>query len=46
MTLTRRHALALALAAASLPAAGRAQGAREVVEMSIGSPDAPGSKRK
>lgn len=38
--LSRRTALALSLAALALPRAGWAQ-AREIVEMSMGSPDAP-----
>lgn len=44
MTLTRRHALATGLAAAALPAlpaALRAQAAREVPEIAIGDPEAP-----
>jgi len=40
LALTRRTALAVSLAAFALPGAGRAQ-TREIVEMSLGAPDAP-----
>jgi protein-disulfide isomerase len=40
LALTRRTALAFSLAAFALPGAGRAQ-SREIVEMSLGAPDAP-----
>lgn len=41
LALTRRHSLALGLAALSLPSALRAQEAAEIVEMSMGAADAP-----
>jgi protein-disulfide isomerase len=41
LALTRRHALAAALAVAMLPAAGLGQDAPEVAEMALGDADAP-----
>lgn len=41
LALSRRHSLALGLAALSLPSALRAQEAAEIVEMSMGAADAP-----